>query len=143
MHGLVFLLLCQPLLPDRLLAWESRSLVRRSINSYHTSFAGRKSSAIRHLLSAGRWAVVCRWSAFFGKSFGYLHIMSVVAGGKALPSDSYSLVSVVALWRVALIPYHASCFLVGRLLSSESYSLVGGSVLSHRASWGLVGRLRW
>ena len=52
MHGLVFLLLCQPLLPDRLLAWESRSLVRRSINSYHANFAGRKSSAIRHPLSA-------------------------------------------------------------------------------------------
>ena len=70
-------------------------------------------------------------------------IMSVVTGGKALPSDSYSLASVVVLWCVALIPYHASCFLVGRLLSSESYSLVGGSVLSHRASWWLVGRLRW
>ena len=53
-------------------------------------------------------------------------IMSVVTGGKALPSDSCSLVSVVVLWCVALIPYHASCFLVGRLLSSESYSLVSG-----------------
>ena len=62
---------------------------------------------------------------------------------RLLPSDSYSLVSVVVLWCVALIPYHARCFLVCRLLSSESYSLVGGSVLSHRASWWLVGRLRW
>ena len=70
-------------------------------------------------------------------------IMSVVTGGKALPSDSYSLVSVVVLWCVALIPYHASCFLVGRLLSSESYSLVSGFVLSHGASWWLIGRLLW
>jgi hypothetical protein len=56
------LFLCQPLLLDRFLAWESSSLVRRSINSYHASFAGGKSSAIRHLLSvdAGRWTVVCR-----------------------------------------------------------------------------------
>jgi hypothetical protein len=79
------LLLCQPLLLDRLLAKESRSLVRRLINSYHASIAGRKSSAIRHLLSAdaGRWTVVWRWRAFFGESFEYFHIMSVVTGGKA------------------------------------------------------------
>jgi hypothetical protein len=77
------LLLCQPLLVDRLLAWKSSPLICRSINSYHNSFAGRKSSVVRRLLSAGRWTVVCRWRAFFGESFGYFHIMSVVTGGKA------------------------------------------------------------
>ena len=101
------LLLCQPLLVDRLLAWESRSLARRSINSYHASFAGRKSSAIRHLLSAGRWTVVCRWRAF-----GYSRIMSVVSGGKA--SAIGQLLSGFCrrrsiFWCVSLIPYHASC----------------------------------
>ena len=133
MHGLGFLLLCQPLLTDRLLAWESRSLVRRSINSYHVSFAGRKSSAIRHLLSAaaGRWTVVCRWRAF-----GYSRIMSVVSGGKAsaigqLLSGFCRRRSIFCWWLVCM------------LLSSESYSLVSGSAHSYRASWWPIDRLLW
>ena len=64
---------------------------------------------------------------------------------RLLPSDSYSLASVVGDLFSGVSPlFHIMPAVDGyRFLSSESYSLVGGSVLSHRASWWLVGRLRW
>jgi len=152
-HGVVFSFLCQPLLVDRLLAWESRSLVCCSINSCHANFDGRKSSVVRHLLSAVLvdsrlslesflwWTVVCRWSAFFGESFGYFRIMSVVTGGKA--SAIGQLLSVFCrrrsiFWFVVLIPYHTSCQWLQASVVREL--LYGGWICSFASCQLVAGR---